>query len=236
MLSSVGFTGVNTMIISYKHQFIFLKTRKTASSSIQMALSSVCGDEDIIVGDDGPNADRNIDKSFSRNTHVNLKQLKLAISKKKWSTYFKFAFVRNPWDLVVSRYHWEKKGMDCSVAGFRDWLPEYVNSDYVEPERNAQSNIVQAVWERGGGYINDLQSPFILDNGRVEIQFVGHYESLNEDFSAVCNSVGIDTLALPHLKSGFRNSKGYRDLYDSSSKQLVENAFATDIDHFGYQF
>ncbi len=224
------------MIISYKHKFIFLKTRKTASSSIQSALSSVCGDDDIIVGDDGPNVDRNIDKSFSRNTHVNLQQLKLAIPKKKWSSFFKFAFVRNPWDLVVSRYHWGKKGVDCTVAGFRDWLPEYVNSDYAEPNRNAQSNIVQPVWESGGGYLNDLQSPFILEQGNVAIQYVGRYERLIEDFDSVCKNIGVGVLTLPHLKSGFRHVREYRELYDPLSRRLVATAFALDIDQFGYLF
>ncbi|MDD2661582.1 MAG: sulfotransferase family 2 domain-containing protein [Methylococcales bacterium] len=224
------------MIISYKHGFIFLKTRKTGSSSIQMALSAACGDDDIIVGDDGQNVDRNIDRAFSRNTHVNLRQLKLAISEEEWQFFFKFAFVRNPWDLVVSRYHWEKKGIGCSVADFRDWLPKYVSSGYAEPERNAQSNIVQRVWEAGGGYINDLQSPFILDKGTVDIQFVGRYEKLAVDFNAVCRVVGIETPALPQLKVGFRKFTEYHELYDASSRRLVENAFATDIDQFGYVF
>jgi hypothetical protein len=228
------------MIISYKHQFIFLKTRKTASSSIQMALSTVCGDDDIIVGDENninnPNVDRNIDKAFSRNTHVNLRQLKLAITEEEWQSFFKFAFVRNPWDLVVSRYHWEKKGIGCSVADFRDWLPKYVSIDYAEPERNSQSNIVQHVWETGGGYINDLQSPFILEKGTIGIQFVGRYERLAEDFNVICRVIGIETPILPRLKVGFRIVREYHEFYDAPSRRLVEHTFSEDIDQFGYVF
>ena len=153
------------MIISYKHRFIFLKTRKTAGSSIQSSLSTVCGDEDIIVGDDmvdGKNIERNIGAAFSRNPHVNLKQMRIAFTEEEWRSFFKFTFVRNPWDLVVSRYHWERKGKHCSVADFRAWLPSYVDADRTAPERNDQSNIVQSIWEAGGGCRSDLQSPFVF--------------------------------------------------------------------------
>jgi Sulfotransferase family len=228
------------VIISYKHKFIFLKIRKTGSSSIQMALSAACGLDDIIVGDDsllnGPNVDRNIDKAFSRNPHVNLRQLKMGVPDQMWHAFFKFAFVRNPWDLVVSRYHWERKGMGCSVADFRAWLPQYVNRDAIEPERNAGSNIVQRVWETGGGYVNDLQTPFVYEQGTIGIQFVGRYERLAQDFDAACGILGIETPPLARLKAGFRKVRGYRESYDERSRRLVEHAFAADIDHFGYFF
>ncbi len=85
----------------------FLKTRKTAGSSIQMVLSEVCGNDDIVVSDDHniKGTGRNIERSFSRNTHANLAQILLALPEKEWSSFFKFAFVRNHWDLVASRYH-----------------------------------------------------------------------------------------------------------------------------------
>ena len=71
------------MIISYSRRFIFLKTRKTAGSSIQMALSEICGNDDIIVSDDrninSKDIGRNIERSFSRNTHANLAQIRLAL-------------------------------------------------------------------------------------------------------------------------------------------------------------
>ena len=38
------------MIISHKHKFIFFKTRKTAGTSLQIALSEFCGSDDIITG------------------------------------------------------------------------------------------------------------------------------------------------------------------------------------------
>jgi sulfotransferase famil protein len=221
------------MIISYKHRFIFIKTRKTGSSSIQMALSTVCGDEDIIVCDQ---LNRNLDKAFSRNPHTNLRQMKLAIAEGAWRSFFKFAFVRNPWDLVVSRYHWENKGMDCSVPDFRRWIGTYVSREHAEPERNARSNIVQHVWETGGGYRNDLQSPFVLEGGELGVQFIGRYATLVQDFAAVCERLGFAAPPLPHLKGGFRKVRPYRESYDEPSRDLVATAFAEDIERFGFTF
>ena len=229
------------MIISYSRKFIFLKTRKTAGSSIQMALSEVCGHDDIVVGDDisildGKSVGRNIQRSFTRNTHANLAQIRLAVSEEEWLNFFKFVFVRNPWDLVVSRYHWEKKGKQCSVSGFREWLPSYVDRDLAEPERNDQFNIVQRIWEEGGGFINDLQTPFVFAQRSKEVQFVGKYELLAEDFNKVCKILNIEPPTLPFLKAGFRKGQSYHHFYDDTSKLLVKRAFIEDIENFEYIF
>lgn len=228
------------MIISYSRRFIFLKTRKTAGSSIQMALSEVCGIDDIVVSDDhsinGEGVGRNIEKSFSRNTHANLAQVRLALPEQEWTSFFKFAFVRNPWDLVVSRYHWERKGKHCSVTDFREWLHLYTDVDSAMPERNGQFNFVQRIWESGGGFINDQQTPFIFEGKLKGVQFVGRYENLAADFDNVCKLLDIAPAVLPRLKVGFREGRSYHEFYDRPSQLLVGKAFAEDIENFAYSF
>lgn len=228
------------MIISHKHRFIFLKTRKTGGSSVQVAMTSVCGDDDIVVGNDsdhtGENSDRNLDHSFTRNAHANLPQIKLALPAEIWISYLKVAFVRNPWDLALSRYHWEKKGMDCDVMDFRNWIADYTSQDWIEPEYNGQGNIIQRVWDVRGGYVRDLQAPFALENGQLAVDFLGRYERLDADFGTLCRKLSVSPPQLPHLKSGFRLIGAYQDAYDEICRRRVENAFAADIDAFEYQF
>lgn len=228
------------MIISYQHNFIFLKTRKTGSSSIQMALSAVCSGDDLVVGDEknlhGNGIGLNIERAFARNAHAPLKQIRWAVGERQWSQSFKLAFVRNPWDLVVSRYHWEKKGRHCSVADFRSWLPIYTDASASQPQRNDQGNIVQPLWETGGGFSKDLQAPYVFDGDQLALQFVGRFERLHEDFARVCQHLDIEAAPLPHLKAGYRKVHAYRDAYDAASKQRVAEVFAEDIARFEYRY
>ena len=88
------------MIISHKHKFIFIKTRKTAGTSIQEALTKICGDEDIITPDIDTEG-RNVDKScWNGHPHPHLWDVKQLVGDKVWNDYYKFTFVRNPFDII----------------------------------------------------------------------------------------------------------------------------------------
>ena len=124
------------MIISHKHKFIFLKTIKTAGTSIQAALAEHCGEEDIITGDSINK--KNIDKfkniplhmynpledpdSFTEippvlhHEHVYLSFIKQWLGSEIWNNYFKFAFIRNPFDLAISKYYWDYKKRPDKVS------------------------------------------------------------------------------------------------------------------------
>lgn len=144
--------------------------------------------------------------------------------------------MRNPWDLVVSRYHCERECKACSVDGFRRWLPAMWTPTKRRPLCNNQSNIVQRVWESGGGFANDLQSPFAFDGAILGVQFVGRYESLAEDLGTVCGMLGICPGPLPRLKVGYREGKSYLIFYDARASLLVRRAIACDIENFAYGF
>jgi hypothetical protein len=121
------------MIISHKHKFIFLKTRKTASTSTEFALNEICGPDDVVtpvgVIDEtkrtglGPRHYQyrppllstewpNLVSRYVRNGkmplnfygHMHGWRVKRRVGKKIWNSYFKFAFDRNPWDREVSWY------------------------------------------------------------------------------------------------------------------------------------
>ena len=83
------------MIISHKHKFVFLQTTKTGSSSIYVTLKEKY-------------------KTVNPENHLNAVQAKRFFDEKKynWDEYFKFAFVRNPWDRYVSAYYYRKQALD----------------------------------------------------------------------------------------------------------------------------
>jgi hypothetical protein len=93
------------MIISHKHKFIFVKTKKTAGSTLEKLLFPYLGENDICTGsprDDTPRLNTSV-----TNGHMSWRQIQASIPE-EWNTYYKFTIERNPWDKVVSSYFWHK--------------------------------------------------------------------------------------------------------------------------------
>jgi len=214
------------MIISHKHKFIFLKTRKTAGTSVQIALSRVCDiDNDIITGsnikydvvDESNSAGWNMEKFITNHPHPPIQDVKNAVP--EWNDYFKFAFVRNPYEIVVSRYHWDIKGkgnQSTSIEGFREWIKGYCI--------------------QGGTYWQDEQWRYVSIDGNTAVDYIGRYETLNEDFNHICTVLNIPTTELGFQKSGYRDNTHYSKYYNEESVNLVQQFFAKDISLFGYKF
>jgi len=216
------------MIISFKHKFIFIKTRKTGGTSIQVELSKHCGPDDIILGelvDDtgkvwesyGPG--KNADKFGSDNPHPDILSIKQWIDGNgyNWDEFKKFVIVRNPFDLVVSRYHWDIGGkgkQETSILGFRGWLRNYISFD---------------------DYIKDVQYHYTHIDGLMSVDYIGYYEDLDKSYKDICNLIGIEYQSLPNLKSGVRpKNKHCYNYYTDVEASLVMNNFKDDFDTFGY--
>ena len=216
------------MIISESKKFIFIKSRKTAGSSIQIELSKVaCDKHDIVTGsvwdfgteksDESYGAGRNAHWFQPTHPHPPIKAIKKWVTDAYWDDYFKFTVVRNPFDLTVSRYHWDRKFKEgkkvTSVEDFRDWVKTGNLRNY------------DRLWQYAG--IGD----------RLEVDFVIRYENLKADFDKVCGLIGIERTELGNHKSGYRNSEdNYREFYDEESKLIVQDFFSEDLQKFGYTF
>lgn len=231
------------MILSHLHRFIFLKTRKTAGTSIEIALSSICGPDDIItpvrpkdeairVG----NGPRNHTIPFFKRTvsgmaksaigiahkhdrrlynHIPAFELRRHIDDETWSTYFKFTVERNPWDQLVSYYHWiyraERAGPN--PPDFSQFVKNLVNSP--EP-RNFEI--------------------YSIDNMPI-VDFIIRFEHLSEDYATAMSKLGINQPPpLAQAKTGARPQKDWREYYDSETRELVEQVYAPEIKLMGYEF
>lgn len=154
----------------------------------------------------------------------------------KWMTpeqfrsYFKFAFVRNPWDRTASFYRFLGYHRRCSFPRFvRRHLPALVAGDkrwFLCPQAEY------------------LYGP----DGDLLVDFVGRFETLQQDFARACTHIGIADARLPHVNSShaprsllarwFRppRSVPYREMYDSSTRQAVADIYAADVEAFAYEF
>lgn len=213
------------MIISHKHKFIFFKTRKTAGSSIQAALSQICDlEKDVITGsnikhgklDESHSAGVNVNRFFTNHPHPTLSQVRAFLGEEVWNSYYKFAFVRNPYDIVVSRYHWNLKGKQggqkTSIEHFRKWV------------------------KAGKMLKEDSAHIYIESNGKVELDYVGRYENLEKDLEFVCKKLNLGSIELPKLKSGFRDKTSYTKFYDAETKNIIQEFYKKDFSLLNYGF
>lgn len=156
-------------------------------------------------------------------THVPAEILKQDID--NFSNFFKFAFVRNPWDRMYSMYKFTLR---------RNWMPK--ETTYAEFLSRDDLHVTEAC-----KYQNPIvpitkkpQLDFIADsNGNLLVDYIGKYENIQNDFKYICSRLGVN-ISLPHINV----SPGmvYKDVYNSNTKQFIAKYFEKDIDTFNYLF
>ncbi|MDG2384095.1 MAG: sulfotransferase family 2 domain-containing protein [Pirellulaceae bacterium] len=232
------------MIISHRYKYIFLKTNKTAGTSIEIALSKYCGPKDIItpiapedeeirskLGYRGsqnyqntwghyqlrdwiqlPSQGKRKDPYFN---HVGAKEVRKNIGARVWNSYFKFCFERNPWDRMISHYHYRWGGRNKE-----DWPPL---SQHIE----SHSQILK---ERGCGI-------YTIDGG-VAVDKICRFESIEEELESIRLRLHMPKkLELPRAKSQYRKDKRhYREIFGEAERQKVAELFSYETALLGYEF
>lgn len=157
---------------------------------------------------------------YGRNLeHSTYKKIRL-VHPIKFRSYFKFAFVRNPFDRMYSEYKWRTK-WDSSIASktFEDMLlniPKY--------RRNREPHFME-------------QAEFIFSkNNNLMIDFVGRFETIVQDFQIVTEKIGASTSNLEVLNKSNTDCSSYRPEYTKRSVDIVSSYFKRDIELLGYEF
>jgi hypothetical protein len=213
------------MLISYKKQFIFVHNYKVAGSSITKALGK--------YGLKNPPKNKKwkilgycplihyID--FSKipflntfKSHNKAKEIRCVLNKNDYKEYYKFGFVRNPWDWQVSLYHFMKQNKHHHQHNL---IQKMTFDEYIE-------------WR-----VKDdlhLQKEFFYENDTCIVDFIGKIENIEDDFQLICNKIGVKE-KLPHSNKSKRN-KDYRKYYNQHTKDLISRYFKEDIELFKYRF
>jgi hypothetical protein len=139
---------------------------------------------------------------------------------------FKFAFVRNPWDLQVSSYHHLRRERPHLIEHLPDF--DAFLRWKLDPERPYQFHLDTSI-ERQSDYLIDL-------HGHIIVDFIGRYENLADDFAEACRRIGIRCPSLPHRRKAPERERDYRRYYDDALAELVAEHFRRDIELFGYSF
>jgi len=220
------------MILSHEHRFIFVKTGRTASTSTELALSTVCGPDDIITPttderirmEIGGLAPQNCLKSGSPGyehpndrknllfyNHIGAGDIRALVGPETWDAYFKFCTVRNPWDRAVSAYLFVTND------------PRPPITEFLASSGNA-------------GFLTDWHR-YTIDN-RVAVDHVVKYENLQAELDGIGDCLGFpNRLELPMAKAGRRvDKRTYREVLSDADASRIAEVCAKEIEAFGYTF
>ncbi len=211
------------MLVSHRHKFAFIHVPKTAGASIHSALwihSDMVDDywANRCLARMGIRVNHHAPWPLKKfRTHTPAAILQRELPADAFESLFKFAFVRNPWDLLVSSYHYmlahpshHRRGLTRRLRSFEAYV------DY-EIRRGKMSQA----------------SMLTNRDGKLLVDFVGRFESLRSDFAYACRRIGLEA-ALPRANTTHHHD--YRNYYDDRLADAVGRFFAEDVERFGYDF
>jgi hypothetical protein len=228
------------VIISHKYKFIFVKTAKTAGTSIEAYLSRHCDQNDILtpihpslethtarnyqgrwnpireISNNNYNGiGRTIRDFIAQNkfqNHMKAKTIRNRISPDIWNNYYKFCVERNPWDKTISHYHMlnDRAGNTLTFDAYLSNKKFCVN----HPK------------------YTDLYGNLLVDK-------VIKFESLADELDEVFNmlSIPFDGSLGVRAKSEHRQDKRpYQEIFSEEQRKIISKAFAKEIELHNYTF
>lgn len=215
------------MILSPGRRFIFVHIPKTGGTSMALALEARAHRDDILIGDT-PKARRRRAraKALAERArgriwkHSTLADLDGALSRDEIGTMFCFCLVRNPWDRVVSYYHWLRAQEFDHPA-----VPLAKAHDFADFLRHPHTQATLRAWPYGR---------YMRDASGVERGHFLRLEHLAADMAPLVDHLGFRP-DMPHENRSARE-RDYRAYYEAGTRSLVAGLCAEDIARFGYAF
>jgi hypothetical protein len=195
--------------------WIFVHIQKTGGNSVRQALGA-----DI----------------WDARKHLFAEELREIYGKPIWDSRFKFTFVRNPWDRLVSWWSMIDNGrnyVDPSQPPNAFW--GYV----LNRARNFEEFLLRCgdeiVDSDGRKHIFRNQIDYLVDeHGAVMVDFIGRYERLQESFDEISGRLGRASVELPRTNASQHGA--YTEYYTPAMADMVASRYARDVEAFGYRF
>lgn len=200
-------------MICHRQRIVFVHLRRTAGNSIEAALGGIvlfdrwfrrtdAWDNRLHRGRSWHKRDRR-----GHRIHATASEIQ-SLYPQEFARYFRFAFVRNPWEQMASLYL-RLHPRDPRGAGFGAWLQRF------DLERGTVP-----------------QASLFAADGSCLVDFIGRFEHLQQDFDAACDLAGIPRRQLPRTNAAAGSA--VTEIYDPASIRIVERLYADDIARFGY--
>lgn len=216
------------MLLSYKYHFLFVHIAKTGGTSIRSTLQPLLWQDNWALV-------RWLCHRFSHLSghtlatklprHAKIIAAQEMLPEDFFNQLFKFVFVRNPWDLQVSSYHHLQRERPHLIANksFTEFLTWKLDKN-----RPYQYHIDTSI---------QFQTDYLVDlRGNILVDFIGHYETLEQDFHTICQHIGLKKIPDLQHKRKATERKAYQAYYTEETMLLVKAYFKEDIERFNYQF
>jgi len=213
------------MIISLKHNFIYIRTRKTASTSIHRALEQVLGPDDICIRgkyhDFSSVLRRGVvapEGGFP--THVEAEKIKPFLKRRIWNRAFKFTSERHPYEKAISlAFYFASKTEKIAKRGHR-------------PPSDDFEEVLERV-VRAGRYAGFPL--YYIDGAPIVSDFI-RYETLEADLKRIAEKLGFEIPPLPEMKTAVRTDRRpARDILTKAQKETIYETCKPEFDLLGYE-
>jgi hypothetical protein len=207
------------MIVSHQHRFIFVAIPKTGTHSVRQALRAHLGPEDIeqvglFVNKRFPFAEL----AQVKHGHLSLEQVRPFIGEQAFADYFKFAFVRNPFDRFVSY---------CAFI-------TRANDAFARDPRAVMRHILYKLRPLDHILFRPQHELLVDADGRLQTDAIGRVEEMQASYNAICARIGIPSAKLGQVNSSRRGD--YRVYYDPQLIEGVAELYSRDLALFGYEY
>ncbi|MEO0513139.1 MAG: sulfotransferase family 2 domain-containing protein [Planctomycetota bacterium] len=198
------------MIVSHRHRFIFIKTEKTAGTSIEVHLSRHCGPEDIVTAFGSGEEGHEPRNSGGLSGHMTAAEVRGLVGERVFDSYFKFCVERNPWDRMVSMWYMVNARRPGLEVSFETFLTQW------QVRRN------ERLYTLGD---------------RVLVDEIVRYEDLPHALDRVLDRFGIPPFRGIRAKSQYRRERRpYQSYYSPAYARMVGKWFRGEARRMGYSF
>ena len=206
------------MIISTLHKFVFVAIPKTGTHAVRRALREHMGPQDMEQV--GLFVQRQLPipaLAQIGHGHITLEQLRPFVNPEQFAAFFKFAFVRNPFDRFVS---------------YASFITREVGHFERDPKKVMRHFLANPPMDH---ILFRPQHEFVTDaQGNLLTDYIGRVEKMQQSYVEIAARIGIPSTVLEKVNASKR--RDYREYYDQELIDGVAKLYARDLELFGYEF
>jgi len=206
------------MIVSLEHRFIFAAIPKTGTHAVRRALREHMGSQDMEQV--GLFVQRKLpipELAEIRHGHLTLQQVRRHLSAEDFDGFFKFAFVRNPFDRFVSYCAFMTR-----AEGQFERDPKGVMRHFL-----ANPPARHILFQPQHTFVTDPDRNLLSDD-------LGRVEEMQQSYDRIAERIGIPSQPLEKVNASSR--RDYRQYYDQPLIDGVARLYSRDLELFGYEF